>query len=291
MLRMEYTAEIHSTGGPGLFIFGRAEESGERLLTEYRGKVQLIYLDPPFGTGDAFEISRGTKGKKIKVPAYSDKMSDDAYMEMMKNVLELCRELMTSDGTLYLHVDYRMAAYLRVLLDEVFGKKNFVNEIIWAYKSGGRATKHFSRKHDNILVYRKGRSNYFNIEAVGIPRGPERRNHMKRHIDDTGRIYYSIRSGGKLYKYYEDSLIYPSDVWTDIEHLQQRDTGTHGLQHSETRGAAQTYNTVFIKRRGHSRRPFFGQRNHGGRSPEAGTQMDSCGSFSSSAYDPAKKAS
>ena len=223
MLRMEYTAETHSTGGPGLFIFGRAEESGERLLTEYRGKVQLIYLDPPFGTGDAFEISRGPKGKKIKVPAYSDKMSDDAYMEMMKNVLELCRELMTSDGTLYLHVDYRMAAYLRVLLDEVFGKKNFVNEIIWAYRSGGRATKHFSRKHDNILVYRKGRSNYFNIEAVGIPRGPERRNHMKRHIDDTGRIYYSIRSGGKLYKYYEDSLIYPSDVWTDIEHLQQRD--------------------------------------------------------------------
>ena len=122
MLRMEYTAEIHSTGGPGLFIFGRAEESGERLLTEYRGKVQLIYLDPPFGTGDAFEISRGTKGKKIKVPAYSDKMSDDAYMEMMKNVLELCRELMTSDGTLYLHVDYRMAAYLRVLLDEVFAE-------------------------------------------------------------------------------------------------------------------------------------------------------------------------
>ena len=95
MLRMEYTAEIHSTGGPGLFIFGRAEESGERLLTEYRGKVQLIYLDPPFGTGDAFEISRGTKGKKIKVPAYSDKMSDAAYMEMMKNVLELCLELMT----------------------------------------------------------------------------------------------------------------------------------------------------------------------------------------------------
>ena len=64
MPRMEYTAEIHSTGGPGLFIFGRAEESSERLLTEYRGKVQLIYLDPPFGTGDAFEP--GAKGKKDK---------------------------------------------------------------------------------------------------------------------------------------------------------------------------------------------------------------------------------
>lgn len=223
MPHTEFKTEIHSAGGPGLFIFGRAEESGERLLSEYRGKVQLIYLDPPFGTGDAFEISRGQKKKKIKIPAYSDKMSGDAYMDMMKSVLELCRELMTDDGILYLHVDYRMAAYLRVLLDEIFGKKNFVNEIIWAYKSGGRATKHFSRKHDNILVYRKGRSSYFNIEAVGIPRGPERRNHMKRHVDDTGRVYYSIRSGGKLYKYYEDSLIYPSDVWTDIEHLQQRD--------------------------------------------------------------------
>lgn len=223
MPRMECTAETHSTGGPGLFIFGRAEEAGSRLLAEYRGRVRLIYLDPPFGTGDSFEISRGPKGKRIKVPAYSDKMSEGAYMEMMRNVLELCRELMTSDGTLYLHVDYRMAAYLRVLLDEIFGKKNFVNEIIWAYKSGGRATKHFSRKHDNILVYRKGRSGFFNIEAVGIPRGPERRNHMKRHVDDTGRIYYSIRSGGRLYKYYEDSLIYPSDVWTDIAHLQQRD--------------------------------------------------------------------
>lgn len=220
---MECIGESHSTGGAGLFILGRAEDAAERLLGEYRGRVRLIYLDPPFGTGDTFEISRSREGGRVRIPAYSDRLSEAEYMTMMQSVLELCRELMTEDGTLYLHVDYRMAAYLRVMLDGIFGKKCFVNEIIWAYKSGGRATRHFPRKHDDILVYRKGKRNYFNIEAVGVPRGTERRNHMKRHMDDTGRVYYSIRSGGRLYKYYEDSLVYPSDVWTDIEHLQQRD--------------------------------------------------------------------
>ena len=222
-MHMECIGESHSTGGAGLFILGRAEYAAERLLGEYRGRVRLIYLDPPFGTGDTFEISRSREGGRVRIPAYSDRLSEAEYMTMMQSVLELCRELMTEDGTLYLHVDYRMAAYLRVMLDSIFGKKCFVNEIIWAYKSGGRATRHFPRKHDDILVYRKGKRNYFNIEAVGVPRGTERRNHMKRHMDDTGRVYYSIRSGGRLYKYYEDSLVYPSDVWTDIEHLQQRD--------------------------------------------------------------------
>ncbi len=220
---MECIGESHSTGGAGLFILGRAEDAAERLLGEYRGRVRLIYLDPPFGTGDTFEISRSREGGRVRIPAYSDRLSEAEYMTMMQSALELCRELMTEDGTLYLHVDYRMTAYLRVMLDGIFGKKCFVNEIIWAYKSGGRATRHFPRKHDDILVYRKGKRNYFNIEAVGVPRGTERRNHMKRHMDDTGRVYYSIRSGGRLYKYYEDSLVYPSDVWTDIEHLQQRD--------------------------------------------------------------------
>ncbi len=223
MARIDCKGEIYGSGGPGHFVLGRAEQAGEQLLKTHSGKVRLIYLDPPFGTGDTFAVKSGPKGKSIKIPAYADNLSQDKYMEMMKGVLTLCRELLTPDGTIYLHVDYRMAAYLKLLMDEIFGRKNFVNEIIWAYKSGGRATKHFSRKHDDILVYRKGGANYFDILSVGIPRGPERRNHMKQQVDEEGRVYYSIRSGGKVYKYYEDSLVFPSDVWTDIEHLHQRD--------------------------------------------------------------------
>lgn len=109
-MHMECIGESHSTGGAGLFILGRAEHAAERLLGEYRGRVRLIYLDPPFGTGDTFEISRSREGGRVRIPAYSDRLSEAEYMTMMQSVLELCRELMTEDGTLYLHVDYRMAA-------------------------------------------------------------------------------------------------------------------------------------------------------------------------------------
>ena len=122
-----------------------------------------------------------------------------------------------------------MNPYLRLMLDEIFGQTNFMNEIIWAYKSGGRSTRHFSRKHDTILFYRKSKAVYFNIHAVGVPRGPEKRNNMKRSIDELGRVYFSIRSGGKTYTYYEDTPIFPSDVWDDVEHLHQRDPERTGF--------------------------------------------------------------
>lgn len=215
------TREQIANGGPGLFLLGRAEDCLPAMIKEYAGKVQLIYLDPPFGTGEMFRMRIG--GAFIQRPAYADVLPHNHYLAFMRTILESCRELLAPSGSIYLHVDYRMAAPLRMMLDEVFGSKNLMNEIIWAYQSGGRSTAHFSRKHDVILFYRKSRDVFFDIEAVGIPRGPERRNHMKRFVDDKGRVCYSIRSGGKLYTYREDSLVYPSDVWTDIEHLHQRD--------------------------------------------------------------------
>ena len=148
---------------------------------------------------------------------------------MMRAVLTACHRMLAPDGSLYLHIDYRMNPYLRLMLDEIFGQANFMNEIIWAYKSGGRSTRHFSRKHDTILFYRKSKAVYFNIHAVGVPRGPEKRNNMKRSIDELGRVYFSIRSGGKTYTYYEDTPIFPSDVWDDVEHLHQRDPERTGF--------------------------------------------------------------
>ncbi len=214
--------EKQSCGGPGRFFLGRAEELGAELAEKYAGTARLIYLDPPFGTGDTFSMRVGA-GKNISVPVYEDKLDEEAYLAMMRAVLGECKRLLSADGSLYLHVDYRKSAQMRILLDEIFGAENFVNEIIWAYKSGGRSTKHFSYKHDNILLYKKSAKHYFNIKAAGVPRGPERRNHMKRSIDENGRICYSIRSAGKTYTYYEDGHVYPSDVWDDIEHLHQRD--------------------------------------------------------------------
>jgi DNA modification methylase len=222
-MRIFCTSERHANGGPGEFILARAEEALPSLLETYRGKVQVVYLDPPFGTGDTFHIRVGSGKKSLNLPAFSDNMEESAYLDWMRRILTGARELLADSGSLYLHIDYRMSAKLRLMLDEIFGAQNFMNEIVWCYKSGGRSTRYYPRKHDTILFYRKSANVYFDIQAVGRPRGPEKRNHMKRFIDEQGRISFSIRSAGKLYIYYEDTPVFPSDVWDDIEHLQQKD--------------------------------------------------------------------
>ena len=221
--------EVYSSGGPGVFLLGRAETLSEKLASEYEGRVQLVYLDPPFGTGDTFSVKLSSGKKTLSIPAYADTLSREDYLAMMRTVLTACHRMLAPDGSLYLHIDYRMSPYLRLMLDEIFGAENFMNEIIWAYKSGGRSTRHFSRKHDTILFYRKSKAVFFNINAVGVPRGPEKRNNMKRSVDELGRVYFSIRSGGKTYTYYEDTPIFPSDVWDDVEHLHQRDPERTGF--------------------------------------------------------------
>lgn len=221
--RIFCTEELHHNGGPGCFFLQRAEQLLPALIREYGQKLQLIYLDPPFGTGDTFQVKIGKQKASVSIPAYTDTLSSSEYCEWMRIVLKGCKELLADTGCIYVHVDFRFVSETRLLLDEVFGKSNFVNEIIWSYKSGGRSTRYYPRKHDTILFYRKSPSLYFNIDAVGIPRGAAKRNHMKRYVDENGKVCFSIRSNGRLYTYYEDTPLYPTDVWTDIEHLQQRD--------------------------------------------------------------------
>lgn len=228
-MRVYCTEELHAAGGDGSFILAKAEDALDSLLARYENSVRLIYLDPPFRTGESFKMKIG-KGKQAQtVVLYEDKLDEESYLAWLERILRGCHRLLDPRGSIYLHLDYRMSHKARMLLDEIFGESNFMNEIIWAYRSGGRATRCYPRKHDTILFYRKSKKVFFDIKAVGMPRGPERRNHMKRFIDEDGRIGFSIRSNGKTYTYYEDSLIYPSDVWSDIEHLQQKDRERTGF--------------------------------------------------------------
>ena len=203
----------------------------EELLARYAGAVQTVYLDPPFNTGKRFDmkVRIGEKGYRtgspsITLPAYDDRWpSREAYLSMMRDTLTLARDLMKKEGTIFLHIDCRMHAHMRLLMDEVFGESNFLNEIIWSYQSGGRARTYFPRKHDVILFYAKSRAYYFNLRAVPIARSEARSNHMKRSVDEDGRAYRSIMSAGKEYRYYDDEPVYPGDVWDDVSHLQQKD--------------------------------------------------------------------
>jgi len=210
----------------GQFYWADVLDGLSNLVDLYRSKIQLIYIDPPFMTGQLFRYRQriGDKGI-IEHVAYRDQWKEGKkdFLDFMSQVFEYAYELLTPDGSFYVHVDYRTSAYLRILLDEIFGEDNFLNEIIWYYRSGGRSKKYFSRKHDNILFYRKSSEHFFNIDAVGVRRGSKKKNNMKKEVDEDGRIFWSIRSAGKVYRYYEDSKVYPSDVWTDISHLHQRD--------------------------------------------------------------------
>lgn len=223
--------ELHEgKGAPGAFYMGDAAKLMPRLLEKYAGQVQLIYIDPPYATGQQFAMRMrvGEKDWKsgvgsLELPAYEDPASQEQYLLMMRATLEGAKALLKETGDIFVHIDFRMHAHVRLLMDEIFGPQNFVNEIVWTYQTGGRARRYFSRKHDIILFYRKSRRYHFNIAAVPIERDGNRRNHMKRHIDTDGRVYRSIRSGGKIYTYYDDEPAYPSDVWDDVSHMQQKD--------------------------------------------------------------------
>ncbi len=220
-------AEVHGGGQGGRAML--ADARGD--FSAFRGQAQCVYLDPPFMTGEDFTLRMrvGREGwetgnRCITLPAYSDKFRDrDMYLALLRGALENAKLLLNDTGSLFLHLDNRMSGYARLLCDEIFGESNFVNEIVWAYQSGGRSMKRFSRKHDMILFYRKSRRHYFNIAAVPLPRGVNRSNHMRKCVDASGRTYRTIQSGGKTYTYYDDEPVYPSDVWADVSHLQQKD--------------------------------------------------------------------
>jgi site-specific DNA-methyltransferase (adenine-specific) len=153
------------------------------LLRELEDETfQLIYIDPPFNTGRTQKRvtletvpdehgdrvgfgGRTYKSRLLAESSYRDSFDD--YLRFLEPRLEEARRLLTSSGTLYFHVDYREAHYCKLLLDELFGRECFLNEIIWAYDYGSRSKSRWPAKHDTILVYVKDAdAYYFNSEEV-----------------------------------------------------------------------------------------------------------------------------
>jgi len=168
-----------SPDGPSAVIFG----DNLPLLREFPSKsMDLIYIDPPFNTGrvqkrQSIKTTRSTGGSRVgfkgqsyetikgTVTSYDDSFVD--YWEFLEPRLEEAWRILKDDGTLYLHLDYREVHYAKVLLDALFGRDSFLNEIIWAYDYGARSKSKWPTKHDNILVYVKDPANYtFNNTAV-----------------------------------------------------------------------------------------------------------------------------
>lgn len=157
------------------------------ILKEYISdeSINLIYIDPPFNTGkrqqrteihvepDAQGDRVGFKGityrtHKGKTTSYVDKFeSSDAYLQFLRPRFEEAYRVLHPHGSFFLHIDYREVHYCKVMLDEIFGRESFMNEIIWAYDYGGRSKSRWSAKHDNILWYAKTPKHYtFNFDEM-----------------------------------------------------------------------------------------------------------------------------
>ncbi|EAW7552001.1 site-specific DNA-methyltransferase [Campylobacter coli] len=144
------------------------------LMPKYQGKIDLIYIDPPFNTGSDFD--------------YKDKFQDSTWLSLMHNRLELAKEFLSDKGSFYLHLDHNANYRGRELLNEVFGEENFRNEIVWSYRSGGASkSESLPRKHDNIWFYSK--SSLFNIKPVYERQYYETNFMGSCNQDDEGRYY------------------------------------------------------------------------------------------------------
>jgi site-specific DNA-methyltransferase (adenine-specific) len=144
--------------------------------------IQLIYIDPPFNTGHIQARTRistvssekgdriGFQGRRYETKilgesGYADKFDD--YLSFLEPRFNEAYRVLSSNGSLYFHIDYREVHYCKILLDQIFGRESFINEIIWAYDYGARTRKRWPAKHDNILWYAKDPENFiFNYEDI-----------------------------------------------------------------------------------------------------------------------------
>ena len=150
------------------------------IKNKVKGKVKLIYIDPPFATKSDFG---GKEGQR----SYADKVDAAEFTEALRERLIYLRELLADDGSVYVHLDQKMSHYVKIILDEVFGKENFRNEIVWSYRSGGASKKEsLPRKHDNLLFYAK--SSLFEVKTQ-YERQYLNKPFMGSKIDKNGRFY------------------------------------------------------------------------------------------------------
>lgn len=144
--------------------------------------IRLVYIDPPFNTGKTQRRTRlktvsdacgdrtgfGDKRyKSIKLSTTGYEDSFDDFLGFIEPRIREARRILTADGSFFFHLDYREIHYCKVLIDEIFGRESFINEIIWSYDYGARSRKKWSTKHDNILWYAKNPNNYiFNYDEI-----------------------------------------------------------------------------------------------------------------------------
>ena len=204
-------------------------------LPSLRGKVDLIYIDPPFDSKADYRTKISLPGTDIQQKptvieqfAYADTWEEGtiSYLKMIYPRLVLMKELLSERGSIYVHIDWHVGHYVKLLLDEIFGKDLLLNEIMWCYSIGGKGSRFFGRKHDVIFLYSKSSHYIFNGKDQLVATERKENSHMRVKVDEDGREYQekTDKKSGKVYRYYVDEGKIPNDYWTDIEQLNREDS-------------------------------------------------------------------
>ena len=151
--------------GDNLLLLQKLQEREFRSNYFCDQPLKLIYIDPPFDSGVKYkvrDVKLSGKDRQTNTVAFDDSWGGTVnFIAMLRERIILMRDLLAEDGSFYLHCDWHTNAHVRLLLDEIFGPKNFQNEIIWSYRSGGATSVRFSRKHDSIFFYSKSKKYHF----------------------------------------------------------------------------------------------------------------------------------
>jgi site-specific DNA-methyltransferase (adenine-specific)/adenine-specific DNA-methyltransferase len=205
-------------------------------LSSMRGKIDLIYVDPPFDSKVDYktiihlpDVDVKQEPRIIQKFAYSDtwKNGTASYLEMIIPRLILMKELLSEQGSIYLHIDYHVGHYVKIIMDEIFGRDNFINDIVWHFNLIGGNAKKYEKQHEYIFWYSKNKSNYiFNKDKARTPYSEKFLKGLKK--DKEGNLVYSRglgRDGERLNRKTQSKINplgkSPSDVWDDIKNYSE----------------------------------------------------------------------
>ena len=221
-------AAVGTAGSGNLLIQGDNLEALAALLPFYRGRVKCIFIDPPYNTKSAFEH-------------YDDKLEHSQWLTMMLPRLQLLRELLSEDGSIWVTIDDNEGHYLKVLMDEVFGRQNFIANVVWqkVYSVKGSA-QHLSDMHDHVLVFAKARTRWV---THAVPRS-DKSAALYRNPDQDVRGPWragplAARNHYSLGSYSITCPLWPSHRWPAHRFILaclERKTQDHGLRRSHLVG-------------------------------------------------------
>jgi DNA modification methylase len=206
--------------GDNKLVLASLKNGPLRQEIETQGGIKLIYIDPPFDVGADFSMNIEIGDEEFtKQPSVLEELAyrdtwgrgADSFIAMIYERLSLMRDLLAEDGGIYVHCDHRVSAYMRLILDELFGKENHQNEIIWHFIKGASGNDRFGRKHQTIFWYTKSRDDYiFNRNEIGVAYNLETIARAQR-----GEARYNVTA-----EELQERGKNPGDVWSDLHPIQ-----------------------------------------------------------------------